>query len=193
MGSSESTLSSSQRADDEISTVSSQSEVVDPLLEKLRSLKIVKRSSCFLPGLVLVRDGWSLIAGQIGSRFLEIEDSRLKVMIDRKWNLTARIKVFNLSGLEAQMVFHEVCYLVNQDELSPRCNEGISGRLGLTVKGDNSGIPNGVSNKGCSTLRWRFEAVMWIGGRRKRHVTIRGLSCVEKKVRRCKGVGYIVE
>ncbi|CAL5324295.1 unnamed protein product [Camellia sinensis] len=40
MGSSESTLSSSQRADDEISTVSSQSEVVDPLLEKLRSLKI---------------------------------------------------------------------------------------------------------------------------------------------------------
>ncbi|KAL7231341.1 hypothetical protein ACSBR2_009578 [Camellia fascicularis] len=40
MGSSESTLSSSQRADDEISTVSSRSEVVDPLLEKLRSLKI---------------------------------------------------------------------------------------------------------------------------------------------------------
>ncbi|CAL5369106.1 unnamed protein product [Camellia sinensis] len=43
MGSSESTLSSSQRADDEISTVSSQSEVVDPLLEKLRSLKIDSR------------------------------------------------------------------------------------------------------------------------------------------------------
>ncbi|KAF5960940.1 hypothetical protein HYC85_002149 [Camellia sinensis] len=62
-----------------------------------------------------------------------------------------------------------------------QCNEGISGRLGLTVKGDNSGIPNGVSNKGCSTLRWRFEAVMWIGGRRKWHVTIRGLSRVEKK------------
>ncbi|KAI8032197.1 hypothetical protein LOK49_LG01G02870 [Camellia lanceoleosa] len=40
MGSSESTLSSSQTADDEISTVSSRSEVVDPLLEKLRSLKI---------------------------------------------------------------------------------------------------------------------------------------------------------
>lgn len=33
-----------------------------------------------------------------------------------------------------------------------QCNEGISGRLGLMVKGDNSGIPNGVSNKGCSTL-----------------------------------------
>ncbi|KAL7211901.1 hypothetical protein ACSBR2_014707 [Camellia fascicularis] len=87
MGSSDSTLSSSQRADDEITTVSSRSEVVDRLLEKLRSLKI--------------------------------------------------------------------------------CNEGISGRLGLMVKGDNSGIPNGVSNKGCSTQRWRFEAVMWIGGRRK--------------------------
>lgn len=34
-----------------------------------------------MPGLLLVRDGWSLIAGQIGSRFLEIEDSRLKVMV----------------------------------------------------------------------------------------------------------------
>ncbi|GMP72584.1 hypothetical protein CsSME_00030559 [Camellia sinensis var. sinensis] len=49
MGSSESTLSSSQRADDEITTVSLRSVVVDPLLEKLRSLKIVKRSSCSCP------------------------------------------------------------------------------------------------------------------------------------------------
>ncbi|KAL6993450.1 hypothetical protein U1Q18_011568 [Sarracenia purpurea var. burkii] len=40
MGSSESTLSSSQRADDEITTVSERLEGVDPLLERLRSLKI---------------------------------------------------------------------------------------------------------------------------------------------------------
>ncbi|PSS21360.1 E3 ubiquitin-protein ligase BRE1-like [Actinidia chinensis var. chinensis] len=40
MGSSESTLSGSQRADDEITTVSERIEGVDPLLESLRSLKI---------------------------------------------------------------------------------------------------------------------------------------------------------
>uniref|UniRef100_A0A5B7BUG4 Uncharacterized protein n=1 Tax=Davidia involucrata TaxID=16924 RepID=A0A5B7BUG4_DAVIN len=40
MGSSESTLSSSQRLDDEITTVSERPEGVDPLLERLRSLKI---------------------------------------------------------------------------------------------------------------------------------------------------------
>ncbi|KAL6274062.1 hypothetical protein ACE6H2_024754 [Prunus campanulata] len=40
MGASESTLSSSQRPADEITTVSERSEVADPVLEKLKSLKI---------------------------------------------------------------------------------------------------------------------------------------------------------
>ncbi|CAK9157040.1 unnamed protein product [Ilex paraguariensis] len=40
MGSSESTLSSSPRPDDEVTTVTERSEVEDPLLERLRSLKI---------------------------------------------------------------------------------------------------------------------------------------------------------
>lgn len=64
----------------------------------------------------------------------------------------------------------DICVRVLLVSTRIHCNEGISGRLGLMVKEDNSGIPNGVSNKGCSTLRWRFEAVMWIGGRRKWHV-----------------------
>ncbi|KAK3022222.1 hypothetical protein RJ639_047768 [Escallonia herrerae] len=40
MGSSESTLSSSQKPDEEITTVSERSENVDPIIERLRSLKI---------------------------------------------------------------------------------------------------------------------------------------------------------
>ncbi|KAM7524086.1 hypothetical protein LguiA_013988 [Lonicera macranthoides] len=40
MGSSESTLSSSQRLGDEITTVSERSESTDPIIEKLKSLKI---------------------------------------------------------------------------------------------------------------------------------------------------------
>ncbi|KAL5557582.1 hypothetical protein UlMin_039818 [Ulmus minor] len=40
MGASESTLSSSQRPSDEITTVSERSELADPILEKLKSLKI---------------------------------------------------------------------------------------------------------------------------------------------------------
>ncbi|KAK4780406.1 hypothetical protein SAY87_016512 [Trapa incisa] len=40
MGASESTVSGSQRPDDEITTVSERPESVDPILEKLRSLKI---------------------------------------------------------------------------------------------------------------------------------------------------------
>ncbi|KAI4327709.1 hypothetical protein L6164_020137 [Bauhinia variegata] len=40
MGASESTLSSSQRAEDKITTVSERSEAADPILEKLQSLKI---------------------------------------------------------------------------------------------------------------------------------------------------------
>ncbi|KAL3527194.1 hypothetical protein ACH5RR_011850 [Cinchona calisaya] len=40
MGASESTLSSTQRPDDEITTVSERSEIVDPIIERLKSLKI---------------------------------------------------------------------------------------------------------------------------------------------------------
>ncbi|XP_028774549.1 uncharacterized protein LOC114749563 isoform X2 [Neltuma alba] len=40
MGASESTFSGSQRADDKITTVSERSEAADPILEKLKSLKI---------------------------------------------------------------------------------------------------------------------------------------------------------
>uniref|UniRef100_A0A2P2JKD7 Uncharacterized protein n=1 Tax=Rhizophora mucronata TaxID=61149 RepID=A0A2P2JKD7_RHIMU len=42
MGASESTLASSQRPPDEITTISKQSESVDPILEKLKSLRITR-------------------------------------------------------------------------------------------------------------------------------------------------------
>ncbi|KAJ6915854.1 hypothetical protein NC652_018495 [Populus alba x Populus x berolinensis] len=42
MGASESSLSSSQKMTDEITTVTERSEALDPILEKLKSLKITR-------------------------------------------------------------------------------------------------------------------------------------------------------
>ncbi|PQQ14976.1 uncharacterized protein Pyn_09116 [Prunus yedoensis var. nudiflora] len=94
MGASESTLSSSQRPADEITTVSERSEIADPVLEKLKSLKILddilvrKPSSSSVSSIVNPK-----VLLELFSMYRDWQEEKVQKMSKRQEDIEDKIEV----------------------------------------------------------------------------------------------------